>query len=76
MEQTLGILNIFTIGFLAKLLLLVLSGFYLVLTIIIYRQISLMTQTLNSSISPLIRTAALIQIIAVAILFLLVLVLA
>lgn len=56
-------------GLLLKLFLLVIVLFYFVFSVIVYRQISLMTQTLNSSISPVIRFVALAQIVVIGVLF-------
>ncbi len=64
--------GIFQFHLIVKAFLLALALFYIILTIVIYRQISLMTQTLNSSISPVIRSVALGQVIAVGVFFLLV----
>ncbi|KKU90502.1 MAG: hypothetical protein UY21_C0022G0003 [Microgenomates group bacterium GW2011_GWA1_48_10] len=66
MEQTLTLFSFFQAQLLIKLFLIVLAIFYFIFTLVVYRQVSLLTQTLNSSISPLIRTAALLQILAVA----------
>lgn len=76
LDQILAITNFFQFGMLFKLFLLVVVLFYFVLTIIIYRQISLMTQILESKISPLIKGIAVLQIIAVGFLFLLAIALA
>ena len=70
------IANIFQFHLLFKLVLLVVILFYFVLTAVIYRQVTSLTQTLDSTISPLIRKVAVIQIIVVAGLFLLAVVLA
>lgn len=59
----------FQFKLLAKLFILVVILFYFVFTAVVYRQITLMTQTLDSSISPKIRLVAVSQIIAVAVLF-------
>ncbi len=64
--------TIFQFHLIVKLFLLVLAVFYFVLTIVIYRQITLMTQTLNSSISSVIKSISIAQIIAVGVFFLLV----
>ncbi len=71
-----GILTIFQPGILTKLFFTVLGLFYFVLALVIYRQISLMTQVLDSKISPVVKTAALAQIAATGVLFFLALVLA
>lgn len=68
--------SLLQISFLAKIFVLVLSLFYFVFTAVVYREISLMTNTLNSSISPTIRLLAKAQIIAGAVLFLLAVVIA
>jgi len=51
-----------------KLFFSVLVLFYLVFVIIIYRQISLMTQVLDSHLSSLIKMIAMTQVIVVAVL--------
>lgn len=62
--------NLFQFALLAKIFLLVVILFFLVFTLVVYRQITLMTQTLNSSVSPVIKTIAVVQIFVVAGLFL------
>ncbi len=64
------ILNFLQFGLITKLFFSVLLLFYFVFVAVVYRQISLMTQILDSKISPLVKTIAAIQIIAVGILFL------
>lgn len=66
------IFSYFQIGLLVKLFFLVLGLFYFVFVAIIYRQISLMTQVLDSKVSPVIKTIALVQIFSAAFLFLLI----
>lgn len=61
-----NLLGFFQIAVLAKLFLLVLGFFYFVFAIVIYRQISLMAQTVKSSFSGFLKLAALAQILAVA----------
>lgn len=61
---------------LVKLFLLVLAFFYFIFTLVVSRQITLMTQILNSSLAPVVKIVALLQILAAAILFFLVAVLA
>lgn len=65
-DQLLGFLQI---GLFVKLFFSVLMLFYFVFAAVIYRQIVLMTQILDSKISPLVKTLAMGQILAVAILF-------
>lgn len=60
------------IGLLVKLFFFVLGLFYFVFVVVIYRQITLMNQVLNSKVSPLIQTIALSQIFAAAGLFILI----
>ena len=57
------------IAVLFKLFLLVLVFFYFIFTLVVYRESSLMSQTLNSSISPFIKMVAILHILAVAFLF-------
>lgn len=76
LDQAANIINIFQFGLLVKLFLSTLVLFYLVLTVVIYRQIVLMTQILDSRISPTVKAVALGQIISAGILFFLALVLA
>lgn len=63
------IFNLLQFGLLIKLFLSVFVLFYFVFTAVVYRQISLMTQVLNSKISPLIRLVAMGQVVFVAFLF-------
>lgn len=71
-DQIGNIFSFFQIGLLVKLFFLVLGFFYFVFTAVIYRQIDLMTQVLDSKISPVIKSVALIQIFSAAFLFLLI----
>lgn len=71
-DQIGSILSFFQIGLLVKLFFLVLGFFYFVFVAVIYRQIDLMTQVLDSKISPVVKTIALIQIFSAAFLFLLI----
>ncbi len=64
------ILSFLQFGLITKLFFSVLLLFYFVFVAVVYRQISLMTQILDSKISPLVKTIAAIQIIVVGILFL------
>lgn len=64
------ILSFLQFNLITKLFFSVLLLFYFVFVAVVYRQISLMTQILDSKISPLVKTIAAIQIIAVGILFL------
>lgn len=66
------IITLFDLKVLGKLFLMVLVAFYFVFSIVVYRQITLMTQTLNSNIAPVVKVLALLQILAVAGLFFLV----
>lgn len=68
--------NLLQFGLIIKLFFSVLILFYFVFAAVIYRQITLMTQILNSGVAPLIKTVALAQIFAVAGLFFLALILA
>lgn len=76
LNQVVNIINIFQIGLLIKLFIAVAAIFYLALTVIIYRQIVLMTQILNTEISPLVKTIAMVQIVVAGVLVLLAVVLA
>lgn len=67
---------LFNLGLLAKLFLMVLAVLYFVFAIVVSRQITLMTQTLNSNIAPFVKFLAIAQIAAVAGLFFLVTILA
>ncbi len=64
------ILSFLQFNLITKLFFSVLLLFYFVFVAVVYRQISLMTQILDSKISPLVKTVAIFQIIAVGILFL------
>ncbi len=75
MDQLFNIISFFQIGILAKIFLLVLIAFYLVFAVVIYKQISLMTQVLNSAVSPAIRLVAIFQMVAIIFLFFLAVVL-
>lgn len=63
------ITNLFQFQLLFKAIVLVGGLFYVVLLVIIYRQAGLMTQILNSSVSPVIKLVAIIQIILAIIFF-------
>ncbi len=63
------ILNFLQFGLFVKLFFSVLMLFYFVFSVVVYRQITLMTQVLDSKISPLVKMIALAQIAAVAFLF-------
>lgn len=76
MADPVAILNFFQLGLIVKLFLSVLVLFYFVFTAVIYRQITLMTQVLDSNISPFIKLIAMGQVIAVAGLFFLTILLA
>lgn len=63
------VLNFLQFGLFVKLFALVLVFFYFVFAAIVYRQIVLMTQILDSKISPMIRAFAVAHVVAVGILF-------
>lgn len=69
------IFSIFQFGFLVKMLFSVMGLFYVIFALVIYRQITLMTQVLDSKISPKVKTLAVVQIGMAGILFLLAVVL-
>lgn len=75
-SQVADIINIFQIGLLTKLFLVVAAIFYLALAAVIYRQVGLMTQVLKTRISSLVETIALGQVVTAGILVLLAIVLA
>ncbi|MEK7127617.1 MAG: DUF5657 family protein [Patescibacteria group bacterium] len=55
-----------------KLFSLVLIFFYFIFTLVVYRQVTLMNQILETSFTPLVKLTALVQIVAVVVLFFLV----
>lgn len=61
------IFNLFQFVLLIKFFVAVLVIFYFVFAVVIYKQILLMTQILNSRISPIVRVVAVGQILAVGI---------
>lgn len=63
--------SLFQFGILVKLLFTVLGIFYVIFSLVVYRQITLMTQVLDSKISPLVITLAMVQIGMAGVLFLL-----
>ncbi|MCL4397953.1 hypothetical protein M1403_02910 [Patescibacteria group bacterium] len=63
------LLNLLQFSIFIKLFFAVLMLLYFVFTVVVYRQIVLMTQVLNSKISPLFKMIALGQVVAVGILF-------
>ena len=69
------IFSIFQFGFLVKMLFSVMGFFYVIFALVIYRQITLMTQVLDSKISPKVKTLAIVQIGMAGVLFLLAVVL-
>ena len=69
------IFSIFQFGFLVKMLFSVMGLFYVIFALVIYRQITLMTQVLDSKISPKVKTLAIVQIGMAGVLFLLAVVL-
>lgn len=64
------------LGMFIKLFFLVLILFYFIFSAVVFRQISLMSKVLESSMSPLIQLVAVIQIFVAGILFFLALILA
>ena len=70
-DQLFSLVANFRIEILVKFFFLVIFFFYLVFSMVVYRQISLMTQVLETGISPVVKMVALIQILAVAVLLLL-----
>lgn len=64
-DQLFNMISLFKISFLVKLFLLVLGFFYFIFTIVVYRQISLMSQTVQTSVSGVVKLIALIQILLV-----------
>jgi|GEM_PF-2915054 len=75
-DQIMGLSNFFQMSFIIKLFLLVLSLFYFIFSIVVYRQVSLMSQTVNTPLTSTTRLLAIIQIFAVLGLLLLTVVLA
>ena len=69
-------LQFLQLGLFVKLFFIVLTLFYVIFCLVIYRQIYLMTKVLDSKISPLVQMIALIQIVGAVLIFLLGLVLA
>lgn len=72
-DQILSLISHLTPDFFIKIFLLVLAAFYFVFAVVIYRQIGLMSQTIRTLLSPLLKLIAIIQIMVVGGLFLLVL---
>lgn len=70
------LITLFDLRVLGKLFLMVLAVLYFIFAVVVYRQITLMTQTLNSNIAPIVKVLALLQIAAVAVLFFLIAILA
>jgi len=68
--------NILQVGLLIKLFFVALAALYLIFSAVVYRQITLMTEVLESKISPTIGLIALGQVVAAGLLMLLSLVLA
>lgn len=54
---------------LIKLFVLTLLVFYFIFTLVVYRQITLMTEILDSAVSPVVKLLAIFQIIVVGLLF-------
>lgn len=71
--QIFSLVTSITPALIIKLFLLVLSAFYFVFTIVIYRQIGLMSQTVKTTLSALLKLVAILQIMVVGGLFVLVL---
>lgn len=69
-------LQFLQLGLFVKLFFVVLTFFYIVFCLVIYRQIYLMTKVLDSKISPLVQMIALIQTVGAVIIFLLGIILA
>jgi hypothetical protein len=69
------IINNFQIAYLAKLLLLVVGLFYFVFSLVIYRQVSLMSQVLNTSATWFLKMLIVIQMAIATAIFVLVIVL-
>lgn len=63
--------QILQLSLLVKLFVVVLTIFYLIFCLVIYRQIVLMTKVLQSNLSSLLKTLALVQIAIVGVIFLL-----
>lgn len=74
--QPFDFIGFFQLAAIAKLFLLVLALFYFIFNVVVYRQITLMTQVLDSKISPAVKLVAVGQIIASGVLFVLVAILA
>lgn len=70
-DQAVNIINIFQLGLLVKLFLSVLAIFYGVFLVVVYRQVVLMTQVLDTRISPLVRAVAMGQVVTAGVLVLL-----
>ena len=62
-------LGFFQIGLFIKLFFLVLALFYFVFTVVVYRQIMLMNQILESQLARVVKTAALVQVVVATGLF-------
>lgn len=69
-------LQFLQLGLFVKLFFIVLTLFYVIFCLVIYRQIYLMTKVLDSKISPLVQMIALIQIVGAVLIFLLGIILA
>ncbi len=63
------VLTLFQVAVLFKIFILVLVFFYFIFALVVYRESSLMSQTLNSSVSPFIRLIAILHILVVVFLF-------
>ena len=69
--MNIDIINFFQLHLIVKIFLIVLAVFYLVFTVVVHRQISLMTQVLDSRISPSVKSIAVVQIGVAAVILLL-----
>ena len=67
---------LFNIIFLIKLFSLALVFFYFIFCLVVTRQVALMNQILETSLTPMVKLIALVQTIAVIFLFFLILILA
>jgi len=61
-DQVGNLMGFLQFGLIVKLFVTVLGLFYVVFAVVVYRQISLMTQVLDTKISPLVKMLALVQI--------------
>lgn len=73
-EQIFTSLSTLNPDFFIKIFMLVLVGFYFIFTFVVYRQISLMSQTVKTILSPLLKFITVLLMISVGFLFLMTLV--